>query len=343
MPLKKRRETIMRSTQKFHAKKQEHPKVWGIPIEEIVKPHHKNKPAESIKKKYPRIAQEWYFKKNCGFSPEQFSRGSNVNAWWQCRNNYRHIWRARISERCRGIGNCPDCRRPGRPCLTELGTRSLGKVFPLIAKEWHKTKNGKLTPFDVFCHANGMFWWQCKTDKRHVWQASVQSRTLGSGCQICAELRILNLENYPKAFRYFDKEKNKGVDPRRLGSSRVVWWICPKGRDHKWKSRFTRQQAHIDPLCPFCRNRKLSVTNSLAALYPRIARELHPTRNGSLTAAKLRMISLDHVWWRCRKNASHTWNTSVRNRTINRTGCPHCFWERRGVFRRLLPAYRNLR
>jgi hypothetical protein len=38
---------------------------------------------------------------------------------------------------------------------------NLERANPNLAKDWHPTKNGKLTPKDVFPGAHKKVWWQC--------------------------------------------------------------------------------------------------------------------------------------------------------------------------------------
>jgi predicted RNA-binding Zn-ribbon protein involved in translation (DUF1610 family) len=55
---------------------------------------------------------------------------------------------------------------------------------PDLAVEWHPTKNGELTPYDVTCSARKDIWWQC--EKRHEWNIVMYSRVNNnSGCPIC--------------------------------------------------------------------------------------------------------------------------------------------------------------
>lgn len=60
---------------------------------------------------------------------------------------------------------------------------SLLDVNPELAKEWHPTKNGNLTPSDVLPSSNQKVWWLC--DYGHEWKASINGRTQGRGCRTC--------------------------------------------------------------------------------------------------------------------------------------------------------------
>jgi hypothetical protein len=104
-------------------------------------------------------------------------------------------------------------------------------------------------------------------------------------------------------------------------SKKAVWWRCPRGPDHQWQARVA-PTVRTNASCPFCRNRKVSVTNSLASLYPKIAREWHRTRNRSATPATVGATSDQPAWWRC--PLGHEWRASVRDRTGGAKACPIC-------------------
>ena len=56
-----------------------------------------------------------------------------------------------------------------------------------------------------------------------------------------------------------------------------VAWVCPVAPDHKWWATLPQRQRN--PYCPCCADKQISVTNSLATVYPEIAEEFHPTLN----------------------------------------------------------------
>ncbi|WP_225985451.1 zinc-ribbon domain-containing protein [Priestia endophytica] len=55
-----------------------------------------------------------------------------------------------------------------------------------MAKEWHPTKNGSLTPYDVVIGTYKEVWWRC--EKGHAWETKVCNRTSkkGTGCPCCS-------------------------------------------------------------------------------------------------------------------------------------------------------------
>jgi hypothetical protein len=57
-------------------------------------------------------------------------------------------------------------------------------INPNLAKEWHPTRNGFLTPGDVTPFSNKKVWWLCSKD--HEWEATISNRSNGRGCPYCA-------------------------------------------------------------------------------------------------------------------------------------------------------------
>lgn len=293
----------------------------GIPIEEVVEQHPSAWRSIPFAKARPDLAVQWYYKKNCGWGPEDFSYGSRVIAWWQCECNPKHIYDMQILGRSSNR-SCPYCAR--KRVAPEY---SLAKVFPELAKEWHPNKNGTLTPETIAAHSKKRVWWLCGKNKRHSWQVNVYARTNGNGCPICREERLLDLRDFPKLLKLFDKEKNSEINPYKLTTNTFVWWRCPKGPDHSWSRRWRKLGETLT--CPFCLNQLPSITNRLDKFFPKVAKELHPTKNGKLKASEIPSRKRLRVWWQCSKNQRHIWNAIVRNRTVNMTGCPHCYKEKR--------------
>ena len=58
-------------------------------------------------------------------------------------------------------------------------------MFPEVSKEWHPSKNGDITPKDVYHGSDKKFWFICS--KGHEWKTRVWVRTRhGSNCPYCA-------------------------------------------------------------------------------------------------------------------------------------------------------------
>lgn len=61
---------------------------------------------------------------------------------------------------------------------------------------------------------------------------------------------------------------------------------------------------------------------SLFDLYPNIAAEWHPEKNGELTPIQVKSYSNQYAWWCCTRG--HEWRAKINNRTTNQTSCPYC-------------------
>lgn len=278
----------------------------------------------------PEIATEWHPSKNGSLTPGDVVSGSARRVWWACPRGADHEWIAPVYERATRGTQCPFCA--GRQVS---GASSLAALVPHLAREWHPTKNGLLTPGDVTIGTPRQVWWQCT--EGHEWRTPVAQRTKdGRGCPFCSHHRVTAQTSLaalaPELVRQWHPDKNlpltaSDVMPR---SEKVVWWKCPEGGDHEWQATPCSRTAASPPVgCPFCGNRRLSVTNSLARRFPAIAREWHPQKNGSLTAEQITYVFRRKVWWRCQ--FGHEWSAVVRARTTQGTACPHCGPRKRRV------------
>ena len=130
--------------------------------------------------------------------------------------------------------------------------------------------------------------------------------------------------SYPALMAQWHPTLNGDLSPREIsyGSGRRVWWKCPKGPDHEWQatpnSRTTGESG-----CPFCTSRRVSVTNSLAALFPEFAAQWHD-RNAGLRPDQLVAGSTRAVWWKCARGVDHEWRATPHDRTERRLSCPFC-------------------
>ena len=132
-----------------------------------------------LKTKYPLLSTEWHSIKNGNLKPENVSCGSNEKVWWLCEKG--HEWYASIHPRTKGV-NCPYCSN--QKVLKNFN--DLESKYPILALEWHPTKNEELLPSMVTYGLGKKVWWLCK--KGHEWEASIKHRKNGSGCPFCYEI-----------------------------------------------------------------------------------------------------------------------------------------------------------
>ena len=271
---------------------------------------------------------EWDAEKNAPLTPNDVGHASERNVWWKCPRG--HEYPASVRKRVRSDG-CPRCR-----ALLQQ-EKSLALQYPALADEWDRNLNGELRPEDVTAHTKRKVWWRCS--KGHIWRAEIESRSNGCGCPYCAGREVWPGENdlqtfYPEIAAEWDDEKNGRLKPSEVspGANRAVWWKCPKGHSYKMAvgSRTCRNSG-----CPYCAGRKvLPGFNDLASLYPEIAAQWHPTKNGLERPDQVTAGSSKKIWWRCQKG--HEWLATPCTRTSTGCGCPYC------ANRKILTGYNDL-
>jgi outer membrane protein W/very-short-patch-repair endonuclease len=135
------------------------------------------------------LLKQWNYKRNTRLNPDKLTQGSSKKAWWVCDKG--HEWESIIKNRSnRG---CPYCSGQ------KIGSdNNLAILNPTLAKQWHPTKNGDLSP-NMFTVGSGKkVWWVC--DRGHEWETTIGHRARinrPTGCPYCSnqssepEIRIL--------------------------------------------------------------------------------------------------------------------------------------------------------
>jgi hypothetical protein len=214
-------------------------------------------------------------------------------------------------------------------CLYE---DSLGHLFPEVATEWNEEKNKPLSPYNCASKSSNKVWWKCK--KGHEWKSLISSRSNGRGCPECSGNKVGKDNNlfvkFPKVAKQWHPTKNGALTPKNVtpGSAKKIWWRCSENNEHVWDATVCSRTGSKNKKgsgCPECAG-KVGKGNNLLVKFPKIAKELHPTKNGTIRPKTLAPGSHKKVWWIC-KNA-HEWeaivNARVGFKSRKGTGCPHC-------------------
>jgi very-short-patch-repair endonuclease len=270
------------------------------------------------------LIKEWHPTKNEDLTPEQIASGSHKKVWWKCPKGPDHEWLQSPSVRTLMGTGCPSCQG-----LQVSVTNSLATQYPHLAKEWHPKRNNNIKPENIVAFSNKKVWWVCPEGPDHEWQAAPSTRiTQNQGCPFCAGKQVSVTNSLasldPELAQEWHPTKNGNITPSMVtaGSGKEVWWKCSEGPDHEWQAPVNARNSGFG--CPYCRGFEVSVTNSLAVLYPDIAKEWHPTKNGDTTPDQVVIGSGRKYWWQCSSDKSHEWPAQVYSRTKMGTGCPIC-------------------
>jgi hypothetical protein len=266
----------------------------------------------------PELAKQWHATKNGQLSPYDIGIGSSKKVWWKCNKAEDHEWLTSVTHRSNGSG-CPICS--GKQVVL---SNCLTTTHPIIAKQWHPTKNCELTPYDVGYGSDKKVWWKCNKAEDHEWLTKVTIRSTGSNCPMCSGNQVV-LSNClvtlsPELAKQWHPTKNGLLTPYDVGvrSSKKVWWKCNKGSDHEWNASINGRNK-----CPICVNQKIIASNCLATLNPKLAKEWHPIKNGDLTPFDIGAGSTKKVWWKCDKGDDHEWEANIGSRSRG-NGCSIC-------------------
>jgi very-short-patch-repair endonuclease len=217
-------------------------------------------------------------------------------------------------------------------------TENLAVEHPELAREWHPSKNGALSPTHVRSKSNKKVWWQCVVSPLHEWEAQVNARHR-AGCPHChkerrftsmlcrdgkAEERTLGMCPDLMAELVASGDERREVAKLYVGSTRLLSWQCKQGHP-RWRNQI-RKRAVEGQGCPYCAGKKICAENSLAALNPLVAKEWDTERNFAegIKGTPDSVSPGDHrrVWWRCA--FGHPWPATVKQRVSYKTGCPKC-------------------
>jgi len=285
---------------------------------------------------YPELLAELDLSKNKGltFRGEpvkafELTTGTHKKLDWKC-SVCDNEWSAQGGSRSRQGTGCPYCGGTNNSLHSD-GRNSMKNTHPLLAEEFHPTKNGNLSPDNLVAGTEEKIWWVCKTCE-HEWINSGKHRSIRKqGCNACAGKAVhIDGRNsmrgtHPDLASDFHPTKNGDLTPDSVlgGSHKKFWWICSTCA-HEWDA-----DRHSGNQCPACARQAVHSDgrNSMRSTHPRLAEEFHPTKNGDLTPDNLLAGTNINIWWIC-SECSYVWDAAGNNR-IDKThqkgsNCPSC-------------------
>jgi hypothetical protein len=245
--------------------------------------------------------------------------GNNKNLKWKCLKEncgeeFYSTWGSIIS----GCG-CPFCSNHQVSFSKCLAIKN-----QLVASEWHPTKNGNLTPYDVLLNSNKKVWWQCSKNSKHEWKVAISDRNR-RGCPYCSGRLPTEENNFliinPRLSEEWDYERNKKrPEEYTQRSSQKVWWKCSQNPKHIWESTISNRCAGNG--CPYCSGKLSSEDYNLAVCHPELINEWDYNKNDK-NPESYTSGSGQYVWWKC-KECGYEWNSRINHRTYMKSGCPSC-------------------
>lgn len=253
---------------------------------------------------HPYLLEEWDFDKNGKLLPTMVSRASEKKVWWKCEKG--HSWYAYIKPRTIGVG-CPICLSEKHTSFPEYA------IFYYISKVDDSVIHSyKDLGFEIDVYIpnrkigieyDGYFYHQNhqkkdldknrKCEEHGITLYRFRENNLGvlndSSVDIVADEKLLGKNIFELIKRIYACELDIDID---------------------------RDLSEINRLREFTEKE-----DSLETLFPELANEWHPIKNGKLTAAHVKKKSGQKVWWlgKC----GHEWQAIISSR-VNGNGCPFC-------------------
>ena len=265
---------------------------------------------ESLSVTHPELALQ-----ADGWNPNSLNSGSgNKPRSWICGQG--HKWLARLPDRIKGNA-CPYCS--GR--LAIVGLNDLATLNPALAVEadgWDPTK--------VKIRSNRKVAWRCAIG--HSYVASIDKRSMGSGCPVCDGKKVLPGFNDLATTNPDLAIEADGWDPTTVtqsSSKSIFQWQCASG--HTWKT--TPASRSNGRGCPVCANKKvLPGFNDLATTNPALAAEADGWDPTTVTQSAYQSEN-----WQC--PSGHHYSAAIYARNSG-SGCPVCDGKK------VLPGFNDL-
>ena len=147
------------------------------------------------------------------YKPEDIIFGSSKYVNWTCRE-CGHKWSAQLNSRTSTQAKgCPECakrlriitRHKDNPEMANAELFCKNHNREKIIKEWHPTKNGKLSLDKLSPASNEIVWWKCP-DCGTEWEQQIKTRIfdMAAGCPVCEGRNGVSLPEKCVAF-YLNK------------------------------------------------------------------------------------------------------------------------------------------
>ena len=272
------------------------------------------KDGNSLQDKFSFLIDEWNYEKNNELKPNMVNYGSKRKVWWKCKR-CGYEWQAQICNRTSdNATGCPNCSSIYSTSLSEQAIYwVLKQYFPgALNRVKLKDEKGKievdvlLSNINVAVEYDGIYWHQNKKDI----DKNKEKR-----------LNALKI----KLYRIIESNGNKVIgnciyyDYRNEWFDNLSWAIKILLEKLGFGNIFANIKVYEQDIKELYY--KTVRDKSLAVVFPNLAKEWHPVKNGKITPFNVLPKSNIKVWWKCEKG--HEWEATISSRSAGR-GCPYC-------------------
>jgi hypothetical protein len=274
----------------------------------------KLKKSGTLAEKFPSLISEWDYKKN-KITPNDVSPYSNKKVHWICKFN--HKWEVSVDNRTSHKSGCPECN----PMSSKLEIYLLCEIRTLFpSTKWRYKIAGSecdifIPDIKIGIEVDGGYWHKDKLIKdknknNHFKKHSVTT------------VRVRD-ETLPKInsnhIIYNQKESLQNVANnliKYLSKFNDIFNFYPytQQANNEFKEMWARLPAPPEG-------------ETLVDKFPDIAEQWDYKRNSPLVPNLFSAGSDQKFYWLC--EYGHSFNATIKNRTLRKSGCPKCYTENR--------------
>lgn len=276
---------------------------------------------------HPELAKEWNYEKNGKLTPSDVTFGYGKKVWWRC--PVGHEYEATVNKRTSGNGtNCPICASGLQTSFAEQAVFFyLKKAFPDAINRYKEAFLGNLE-LDIYIPS-----WKIGIEyDGEAWHKEKQKPREFKKYQVCHEhgIKLIRLKGSPIT------DADRGSYDIALHFDNMYEQKILESVVFELYSIITHSATFI----PFkidiekdkyeiLKYRQVLSKDSLETLYPEVAKEWHPEKNGTLKPSMFKPGSDFRAWWVC-PNCGKEYMATISHRTNNRkkgrvgTGCRDC-------------------
>jgi len=145
------------------------------------------------------------------------------------------------------------------------------------------------------------------------------SHLRGAGCPTCSGNKKLTAQEFIQRARNIHGDRYRYDKSQYVSAATKIIVTCDEHGDFEQLPASHLRGAG----CRSCAGKIASKDNNLLVLYPALAAQWHPTKNGDLKPDAVMVGSNKKVWWQCSRNDKHVWEASPASRN-KRSDCRYC-------------------
>ena len=257
----------------------------------------------------PIAVKDWDYEKNNGLLPSDVMPNSRAKVWWKCSRG--HSYETSIVQRNKSKG-CPICQSERRTSLPEKIVLFYIKKYFNNVVENYKFSNKTKKDLDIYIIDNLV---AIEYDGSHFHQNI--KRDIEKD-RICSDEGIMLYRIREKGCPRLTSSKCYELkDDSNVELANAIKYILNDLGIYNVEINIDADLENIYTLMEFSEKKQ-----SLNAVNPKIAKELHPTKNGNILATNLYAGSNKKVWWICPNG--HEYQATVTSRIDKNSGCPYC-------------------